>query len=536
MTRSGHRTNLSDWEICLIKGLADEGVTQQKIIAYFSFPQRTVHHNLVSEIARRVTFGSDVDYPPAPLNACDAYMERWTGNYSEHRWAAFVSALPSYQQRAEPFRFAYRYHPVGQGMFCSGRFSRPQRPDFRWVYDCGTQHGHRPKRREHVQREIAVLREERPVGGGTPHLNLVTLSHFDEDHLSGLLDLLAEFTVDTLLLPHLTPWERLVVGLIEGAELGSDLFDFLLEPTGFLLERAGEGRIGRILLVEGGGEGPALPPMLPPDTRPPGDEEMGVMPDLFDKPEPAPEEDPNDAGGADRGLNSGQVEMLRRGCGITVGRAWEFLPYNDARLANLANERFKRAATPLAARLNRTLPQADREQALDELVALYHSHFAPPGKPKMGARRANEISLFLYSGPIGAVELLRAQESFPRHRLSSPTIGGRSWIGGDRFGQMFTGDGFLKTDRQWHAFCDFYHAHDRLHRGAVFQVMHHGSKSNWRIEVAPFVAPVASIFCSDPAGNFRHPDWPVLKSFQAYHPTQVDMFHGWMIEGQYHFI
>lgn len=534
MPRSSHRTNLTHWEICLIKGLADDGMSQQTIIAYFSFPERTVHHNVVSDIARRVIFGSDVDYPPAPLGACEAYTARWSGSYGEHRWAVFASEWPNY--RGVPFRFAYRYHPVGQGIFCSGRLSRPGRPDFRWVYDCGTQHGSRPKRRAHVQREIAALRDERPQFAATPHLDLVTLSHFDEDHLSGLLDLLAEFTVGTLLLPHLTPWERLVVAIIEDADAGSDLLDFLLEPTGFLLERAGEGRIGRILLVESGGEGPALPPMLPPDGRPRSGEETFIAPDMVDKSEPAPEENSEDAGGADRGLGSGKVQMLPRGCGITIGSAWEFVPYNDARLADLADDSFWRAAAPLAARLDRNFPQAVREDALADLIALYHSRFASPGKARMDSRRANEISLFLYSGPIGAVELVRATESVLRHRLTVPAMTGQTWTGGDRFGQLFTGDGFLQTDRQWQTFCDFFLAHGRLHRGAVFQVMHHGSKANYRSEVAPTVAPVASIFCSDPAGSLHHPDWPVLKSFQAYHPTQVDMFHGWMLEGVYAFV
>lgn len=538
MTRPRSRVNFSDWEICLIKGLVDQGTSQQEIIARFSFPHRTVHHNLVSEIARRETCGSDVDYPPAPPSACQAFVDRSDGTYGDHLWALFVSDTPGHHPRSDTFSFAYRYHAVGQGMFCSGRFTRSGRPDFRWVFDCGTEHGQRSlKRREHVKREIGALRDEPPVAAGAAHLDLVTLSHFDEDHLSGLLDLLSEFTVGTLLLPYVTPWDRLIVALVEGAEVGDDLLDFLIEPTAFLLGRAGEGRIERILLVPGGGEGPALPPALPPDGRPPVEDiDVDRVPDVIVKAEEPPNEDGEGAAGPDGGLSSGRVQMLPRGGAITIGRAWEFVPYNDARLEGLADDDFKNAARTLAAKLSRSSADDERERALEELTELYDRTFKSAGAAKITPHRRNEISLFLYSGPIGRVELLGAEESIPRHRLSPLRIEGRFWTGGDRFGQMFTGDGFLKTDRQWHDFRTFYGAHSRLRRAAIFQVMHHGSKANWRDGLARAIAPRASIFCSDPAGKLGHPDWPVLKAFQDYNPKQVDLLHGWRLAGRYRFV
>ena len=528
--------DIDDWEIALIQGLYDQGMSQQEIIARFSFPHRTLHHNIVSEIANRAAWCSQNEYDPASRFDCEAFLRLTNGTRTEHIWALTFTRPSSSGPSTDSFCFSYRYHPVGQGMFCSGRLTRPIGADFRWVYDCGTDRGRNPRPREHVKREIASLRDE-PTSADPPHLDLVTLSHFDTDHLSGLLDLISEFTIGTLLLPYLTPWDRLIIALIEDTDVGDDLLDFLVEPTAFLLERAGEGRIGRILLVPSGGEGPALPPLLPPDERPPdGGETVGLFPEIIAKEVELPGEDEDGAAGPDGGLASGKVGILPRGGALTISRAWEFVPYNDARLAGLADAEFRAKTQGFAEKLNRAVPYEDRDAALDELKALYQDTFKAPGARTSTSHQRNEISLFLYSGPIGRVNLIDAKESIPRHRLEPLRVERpRSWIGRDRFGQMFTGDGYLKTDRQWDDFQAFYGPFDRLYRGAIFQVMHHGSKANWRDEVATLIKPQASIVCSDPAHTLGHPDWPVLKALKPYNPKQVDLVHGWCFEGRYRF-
>ncbi|WP_165895383.1 hypothetical protein [Sphingomonas sp. PP-CC-3G-468] len=361
------------------------------------------------------------------------------------------------------------------------------------------------------------------------------MSHFDEDHLSGFLDLVSTCTIGTLLLPHVLPWDRLLIALIEGADVGSDLLDFLLEPTAFLLERA-EGRIDRILLVGSGGEGPALPPVLPPDGSPPVDEETGRDPEIEAK-SGKPEPENNEAGGEDEGLRDRRVRMLPRGGAITFGRAWEFVPYNDGRLALAATPPFKIAARALAAKLKRSVPENDREKALDDLIALFDRTFKTPKSGRISARRRNEISLFLYSGPVGRVELLEADEYLMRHRLNDVRMPSPNYlVGGVRFGQMLTGDGYLKTQRQWEEFRSFYANYQRLHRSGILQVMHHGAQENWRAGLAAKLSPLISIFSSNPAGRNGHPRPVVLADFKDRNPKQVDAFHGIRIVGIYRFI
>jgi len=523
--------SLSISEVGLIKGLLRSGkVSQQQIIAAFSFPDRTVNHNVVSEISRGIRYGDDVAFPPASEDECDAFLNflSWYPVWQPDWW------LWQYNQISGPFSFSYSYHPVGQGLFCSGFFTRRHRPPFRWVFDCGTERGRSDTvRGDYVRREIAALAEQQSESGNHPHLNLVALSHFDEDHLSGMVDLLRTFSVGTLILPYLPPWDRLVVALDEGASANSDLLSFLLAPTAFLSGIEGS-EIDRILLVPPSGEEPALPPALPPDGTDPDETREGVF-DEETKKEPPPEEDEDGLG--DPGLASENVYILPRGAAITVGRAWEFVPYNDASLAGLATPAFKSDARDLAKQLVEADTDAGRETALTGLINIYDKQFKTPGSPKISAERRNKISLFLYSGPIGNVQLTFVAEEVLRHRLDPARMAMPvELLGQARFGQMFTGDGYLETRQQWSDFHTFYAAHDRLRRGAIFQVMHHGSDNNWHAGVAAKIQPFASLFCSDPAGKHHHPSEEVLEDFAPYNPKQIDAFHGWTLSGTYRFV
>lgn len=528
---------LEDEEIRLVKGLWKHHdalkLNQQRIIAYFSFPHRTVHHNVISAITRGKAGTSDRDYPPADRAACDFFLAHSNGTWEQHLFARTLAAGFSASHRPNLFSFAYHYHPVGQGLFCSGSFKRPDHDPYRWVYDCGTERGTRTARSTAlVSSELASLAAE----VGTGRLDLVTLSHFDEDHLSGMLELLRTFEVGTLLLPYLTPWERLIVALSEEAEVGSDLLDFLIAPTAYLLGRP-EFRIEKILFVPSGGEGPAIQPFLGPEDGPPDADTIGRVPAILIKDHALEPEQGHADGFSDSGLADPRVRVLDRGGWILIAHAWEFVPYNDSKLSDLATEDFKDAARGYVATLLDPEDEAQREDALEALTKLYDDRFKSPGSKDIDARRRNLISLFLYAGPIGGVQLLHPDVTVPRRDLD--TLAGelpRFWTHSDRFGQMFTGDGFLRTVQQQHDFLTFYGAGNRLARGAVFQVMHHGSEKNWKRGIAGKIDPIVSLFCSDPLGKNGHPSAPVVSDFASSHRIQVDGVHGWRVEGRYRFL
>jgi len=94
---------------------------------------------------------------------------------------------------------------------------------------------------------------------------------------------------------------------------------------------------------------------------------------------------------------------------------------------------------------------------------------------------------------------------------------------------------YLHTAKQWADFETFFRPHDRMRRGALVQVMHHGAKDNWQPGLAAKFDPLASIFCSNPAGPLQHPSPKVLSDFTPFSPKQIDAFHGLVISGCYGF-
>lgn len=96
------------------------------------------------------------------------------------------------------------FYPVGQGLFhaCRGR-------GYSLVYDCGTRSAQGDKI---LERALGLLREELD-GQKVGHL---VISHFDKDHISGVVRLSAEIGVHTVVLPELSPVQTLYIAATQG--------------------------------------------------------------------------------------------------------------------------------------------------------------------------------------------------------------------------------------------------------------------------------------------------------------------------------
>jgi len=520
--------DLTPGEVGIIKGLLRRGRhTQQQIVAFFTHPRRTIHANLIGHIKDGSAFAN---IPPADAQACERYIQAW---YSNRGVACVAGGALSPRAPLGPFQFsfAYTFHPVGQGLFTSGWFTRAHKRPFRWVYDCGTSNSQAllTSAMDGLQSESVGTRN------GRAKIDLVAISHFDADHVSGLLALLNRFDIGILLLPYLTPWQRLKIALREDASARSDLLACLIAPTAFLLSRDGEGSIDRILLVPSG-EGPAAPPPeLPLDVDPePFDDDGPLPPPLYKSHEPQLEPEDGEGGdfdpaavgmGGDEGLAHPTVRILPPGATITIGRYWEFVPYNDGNRAPNDPPAFVQDATAAAQRLRTGKSHKVREAALRDLKKIYKKHFGGTSEDK------NIISLFLYSGPIGPVSLIAHSEwgQPPDEGGSTPPSPWRGWP--DRFGQLFTGDGYLDDPVRLQAFIQFY-GPSRIERGGCFQVMHHGSRHNWFKGVAQAISPQFSLFSSNPGRKvWHHPDQVVVDDFSGFCPRQIDKKHAWRFAG-----
>lgn len=155
---------------------------------------------------------------------------------------------------------AYRFHPVGQGMLHSGELRHGRRPPFTWVYDCGS-----TTASTQVKSELDHLCAARTAPSGLkPNLDFVALSHFDKDHISGLVYLLGLFEVKMILLPFLSLWQRFWIAA-SADDLDTDFREFLVDPVGFLLGVDGGAKARIVFVRPSEGDPPPAPDVGSPE-------------------------------------------------------------------------------------------------------------------------------------------------------------------------------------------------------------------------------------------------------------------------------
>lgn len=127
----------------------------------------------------------------------------------------------------------FKFNKAGQGCFYSGTIIIKGKP-FTMVYDCGTK-----STGAYLKEEIKHFQDELKGSGNI--LNLLVISHFDQDHVNQVATLLRGITsIDRVILPYLTPEERMYLYFSSrSAEDGEDApitgySAFMTDPVAFL--------------------------------------------------------------------------------------------------------------------------------------------------------------------------------------------------------------------------------------------------------------------------------------------------------------
>ena len=423
--------------------------------------------------------------------------------------------------------FRYNFYPVGQGLFSAGSICPRayDAPRFLWVYDCGTASG-----QMYIDNAIERLKS---YAGNRRKIDLLILSHFDRDHISGVVRLISEFAVGTLVLPYMPLAQRLEIAFQDDSYSPSDPFtDFCINPVGYLLSQEQSG-LGRILFIPYSGvEGPSYPEESPNPTEPAPDDELNIqyVPDDA--------EDRNDRSALrNEGSSSVAVEYLKPGTAIVLPAVlWEFVPYNVDNPLSM-NDEFLNLVEDKRDSLLGAGTVEDRINALKELKEAYDCSF--------GARsnKRNAISLFIYSGPIYSKHWMRPSmlNGESRTFVDNPTyrsqqckcmrLSRADYLGdASQSSILYTGDGYLNTVSKLRKLVAYYGA-TRIDSVGVLQVMHHGAKRNWHSGVAEAIAPLFSVFSSDPNRKCPHPHVQVLRDFLRYGPVQVDTHNDFTAQG-----
>lgn len=503
-------------DVRLILAMIDAGLEDQKIHAFFSQPGRDFNHNKIS--ALRSANRSSLP-PPATRAELQAFLDGWC---MYPRFSYFGGYHGEHGLDEDAWLVAYRFHPVGQGMLHSGELRQGRRQPFTWVYDCGS-----VTAAAQVESELDDLCAARNAAPGSkPKLDFVALSHFDADHISGLVHLLGLFEVKMILLPFLPLWQRFwIVAAVD--DLDADFLRFLIDPAGYLRGVDG-GEEARIVFVPPS----AVDPPPAPDAGPPA----GSRGEFDDRPmklrletEQVPEVVDGEIPGV-TGQRLSSAEFLKAGSVLDIDGLWEFVPYNDAHQVKRCPAGFPATVEPLIEALLAADNAAARKKAQDALKAHYDTIFGG------SAYRRNIISLFLYGGPVStpAEAYFETGETLLGN-MAWHYVPDRSRLSAAHFSMLFTGDGSLDSKPRRTGFENFFTPYGRLDKASVFQVMHHGASGNSSPEVASLVAPRASIFCSDPSKGKKHPDADVLRQFWPYNCIQVDDVIGWQVLGVFVF-
>jgi hypothetical protein len=408
------------------------------------------------------------------------------------------------------------FHPVGQGLFAAGHLiPAGGGPAFTWTFDCGSSSS-----QAFVGSAIDRLAAQ---SGGRDVIDLAVLSHFDGDHISGLVRLLARFKVKTLLIPLVALWQRLLVLFSSRAHVSSADTVLLLDPVPAIRAIAGD-RVESIVLVPpslGDGapsRGPPIgDPQGPADDGPPQgdrprrDSGRDGAPVLIHDARPA-----RDEAGAD--TVGPAVSELPSGGVLRVPGLWEFVPYNDARRAVAVDTAFAVAADSLRTRLLHGATDEQRRDALKAMKRHYEAFYKT-------SKARNEISLFLYAGSHDATRAWMASR-MPVAIDHAAEVAALVVPGNPeerRASVLYTGDGYLDRPDAWERLAA-YLGPARASSLLVLQVMHHGARENWHEGLARSIAPTIAAFAANPANKrLRHPHDEVVDDFMQHSlPCLVD--------------
>lgn len=400
------------------------------------------------------------------------------------------------------------FHAVGHGTFMTGVVMNEDERVFKWIYDCGSKSSN--------AMNMALSRTATwPMW--TDPINMLALSHFDDDHVNGLEALLTQRRVDCLVLPF-SEWQQRVRDVVIGGLKGvsASTAQLQLAPVGWLQSKGLVSRVGTLLLVRGGASERRddLDPIpLPTGTNPnmlDGDRQYQESNEQRDL----------------RMITSGHtsapsVQIMRHGVPLRPNAfPMDFMFYN-AELSGTDLGIIKESKTGELISKKSKLPVQQARDAIEaEIAALgldkpltgwasdwraklkkcYESHFGSSGAAK------NNISLSMYVAPTLNAQYLEPCHLFSEHDASPPigNVDAGDSFHPDRPAVLCTGD--LRLDAKVISAMDFHFGAKRWSRIGVTQVPHHGSEHSWVSGNAKRLAPSAFVHCAPGKGAHPHTD------------------------------
>ena len=400
---------------------------------------------------------------------------------------------------------ARRQHAVGQGGFHTGELAAPTDPTvivtspdgvriiarskFRYVYDCGS--------RQSKRCNALAQRYSRSLDNNS--IDLLFLSHFDDDHVNGVPELLSAahgVRAETIVMPWVDDVERMIAfgkASLRGKSIGAFFRSLIVDPEATLTTF----RPARIVFIRRGPSGPDDDGFL--DLNPDGDPG-----DLF-----RAKIRPDEHGGGKRSAASsvaapGSSDIYIVGDDtvievISIGAtfSWLFKPYIQASDAASVYA-FERDAESRLSWSWGTFRDIVRDRNVRrDLVGDPVKIKALAGAYKAAFGDRNLTSLSLYSGPDEV-----------------PGRGGRLMLNLDpcelvwKIGWLGTGDAPLKSPKDARELLSHFSAQQASI--STFSLSHHGSIHNYSPTVVAGLQPRICVASAKPPKNWKHPHPAVM--------------------------
>jgi len=386
-----------------------------------------------------------------------------------------------------------KFHSVGNGTFKSGIVVRQDTGEaFRWVYDCGS------TSMTTLNRVLGAITRR----GWPESIDMLVLSHFDNDHVNGVEEILRHCRIKMLVLPF-SEWAQTVREISVMGKKGTSPSTALMQlnPVKWLESRSFDTRVEEIVLIQGRTDTSSVPY---------GDDTAEPEPRDFQQDDDVRRFSQNyfSLGSAMPGAS--RIRILSHDRSIqALNRDFEFAFYNaekDFAALGLIEQRngqwyAKHSGSLLSdvkIDIQNTIMSINLHQPLSAMPAgwrktlknCYENHFGHSGKAK------NNISLCMYAAPIRTTPCQLHVRNDYRVILSAKKLTFKS-------ATLCTGDTHLTSsvisDIQNHL------GTQRWNRIGLVQVPHHGSQHSWEPGNAGLLYPAQFVHCASGTKHHPHP-------------------------------
>ncbi len=397
------------------------------------------------------------------------------------------------------------YHNVGQGLFYSGNIMTSNSA-FRFIYDCGS---------ERIKLiNTSICRFKCDINDDS-EIDLLIISHLHSDHISGLDELFNNFTIKEVVLPYLSPTERLLIAL-RRINLPTWYYNFLSDPVEYLFKRG----VKRIILLGGkeGGKGE-----IPPENLSPSSPEGDILEKLdigkLSDDENLKKEIFNSNENWERYIKTNKLLVKNHNGYVIALGLWVFRFFNyKHKIPPIVFRNFERCIRNNVSKKNdNDINDNDIKRAIRDKKCLKSLKRCYTNLKKHLGNDFNNTSLVLYHGPkdrpkIESSFLCFCPHPYPCYFYSPRVCLNKIFFRGRNihkyFGQLLTGD--IDFNMNYNGLKKHYE-YFREHV-LIAQVPHHGSKNNWNSTVLrDFPNSKCWIISAGLENKYGHPSFEVVE-------------------------